>query len=747
MLKPEGMSEAEEERWAIETLSKCIQRRKAAQAFVAAVEQAKKMFLDPDALAAGASDNPLYSAAAMHIRGSLLHSEEVKAALTESWESLVPDDVAEMSREEYFTMMRKLYLFGAIEARDADLDPDDAISSAGKDWEVDSGGRDGLTREAFDRCWFQLADLNTEEVDADVYADWIRLTVSKLTYPTSDSPEEKEPSSSRSGSPAPEGSSPRADPEAPAATLTARRRRPKRGECVWRSDSDMIRELRDACVEEGTATEQEVESQLIVWEKQHSNFFADEFRVSYGAWEEGLEQRRRVKRREIDLEAQAAAKRRGRKGGIFMQRDSTTSRSAAEESGGGGRRGMNEVLLRQAALATSPSPTHEDEHGEGDAESLRGGGVSSPVAFAPAPARPLTPPPPPPPPLPPPLPPPPPVSARSAAVMSKRLGELTGPSAAPAPKDPNAEAAARAKAQAKAKTEAKAASTVMALEAALRRSPPDVPTLREALGSLDLEGMDDEGSPRGDDENASSRSHLRSLIPADLIARAISAVRQADEEEEARAVAEHAEAAGAPAPAPAEDLAAAGGDEDLGEGLGEEAEDDGLGSLFTRVRPISRPNSREALAPRDPRDPPQRVLLLANPPGPEAFAPAASSPRPSSRQRSPSSRPPVNPPAPRVSLMATTADSQHDDRDPRYEKRSASWKPAPDGWADWLARLAMFPMARPHGIPHPLASRCVHPALLASSERRPHTSASPYNLRMHGWSVRRRCPRSCGPGR
>lgn len=87
-------------RWAIDLLSASIARRKSAQAWKAAIAKAKEMFLDTEAMAAGAEDSPLYSASALHIRGSLKHTEEVQAALSDVWAGLIPEGCKMMTRTD-----------------------------------------------------------------------------------------------------------------------------------------------------------------------------------------------------------------------------------------------------------------------------------------------------------------------------------------------------------------------------------------------------------------------------------------------------------------------------------------------------------------------------------------------------------------------------------------------------------------------------------------------------------------------
>jgi hypothetical protein len=42
-----------------------------------------------------------------------------------------------------------------------------------EDWLADAGGADTLSEEAFKMCWFQLADVHTETISADDYAECV----------------------------------------------------------------------------------------------------------------------------------------------------------------------------------------------------------------------------------------------------------------------------------------------------------------------------------------------------------------------------------------------------------------------------------------------------------------------------------------------------------------------------------------------------------------------------------------------
>ena len=56
----------------------------------------------------------------------------------------------------------QVFLFALIDSSEAGLDAEDCISTAFQDWQVDSGGADALSHDAFGRSWFQMADLNVQ---------------------------------------------------------------------------------------------------------------------------------------------------------------------------------------------------------------------------------------------------------------------------------------------------------------------------------------------------------------------------------------------------------------------------------------------------------------------------------------------------------------------------------------------------------------------------------------------------------
>ena len=50
-----------------------------------------------------------------------------------------------------------------------------------RSWLADSEGADELNEKQLKDCWFQLADVHTESIDADEYAEWVRDVINTIT--------------------------------------------------------------------------------------------------------------------------------------------------------------------------------------------------------------------------------------------------------------------------------------------------------------------------------------------------------------------------------------------------------------------------------------------------------------------------------------------------------------------------------------------------------------------------------------
>jgi hypothetical protein len=162
--------------------------RAATEQWIGAVTKLRHSFIDKKAEAAGALDNPLYSNSALAARDALRNTPEVIAALDEAWNACIRasgrPDATGLTREEYFVMSRKIYL--AIKCLDADDDisVDDVLEAAEEDWLEDSEGKAELSEQAFKTCWFQLADVHVDDIDASEYSDWIREIITEMTMTT-----------------------------------------------------------------------------------------------------------------------------------------------------------------------------------------------------------------------------------------------------------------------------------------------------------------------------------------------------------------------------------------------------------------------------------------------------------------------------------------------------------------------------------------------------------------------------------
>ena len=73
-------------------------------------------------------------------------------------------------------MHRKLVL-----ALDPSTPPSEAVETAEEDWGRDSEGEEGLDKERFCWCWFELADVWTETMEAAEYETFLTRTMSMIT--------------------------------------------------------------------------------------------------------------------------------------------------------------------------------------------------------------------------------------------------------------------------------------------------------------------------------------------------------------------------------------------------------------------------------------------------------------------------------------------------------------------------------------------------------------------------------------
>ena len=77
-----------------------------------------------------------------------------------------------LTREEYMQVFSRIF---TVMVED-DFDPDEAMSTAEEDWASDAKGGNFMRRSDFLDSLFELADVWTEEIDAQEYADFLNLT-------------------------------------------------------------------------------------------------------------------------------------------------------------------------------------------------------------------------------------------------------------------------------------------------------------------------------------------------------------------------------------------------------------------------------------------------------------------------------------------------------------------------------------------------------------------------------------------
>jgi len=147
------------------------------------LRQLRTLYLDAEAVQAGANSNPLYGDKELLMREALRQDAHVRKALDLAWEACA-QGTSPMNKTAYFAMSRRIYLALHLLSPDtiSTLDPVDCLKSAQRDFDSDCGPKGCLTRSDFDRCWFQLADLYTDEISGMIYGDWIRALVFKISY-------------------------------------------------------------------------------------------------------------------------------------------------------------------------------------------------------------------------------------------------------------------------------------------------------------------------------------------------------------------------------------------------------------------------------------------------------------------------------------------------------------------------------------------------------------------------------------
>ncbi|KAL1526415.1 hypothetical protein AB1Y20_015127 [Prymnesium parvum] len=140
--------------------------------------------LNDKALQEAAADNEWYTEEMIRARDKLRLHSDVVCALERAWQRIRATIGGELlDHEAYITMSRKIYLALKAEAGEGDFDPEDCLGDVEEDWQEDSGGKAHLGGGDFYKCWFQLADLNTLDVSAEEYAEFIDNLIDAICLP------------------------------------------------------------------------------------------------------------------------------------------------------------------------------------------------------------------------------------------------------------------------------------------------------------------------------------------------------------------------------------------------------------------------------------------------------------------------------------------------------------------------------------------------------------------------------------
>ena len=138
---------------------------------------------DETARQAGAERNPLYTPEMLVKRDQLRTNPVVTDALHAAWERFkeARGDGDCIYWPMYQAMCRKIYILFKIQRREHYLEPTDALDEIQRDWPVDSGGKEHMTKDDFCLCFFQLADVHTDDVEAASYANLVKSVCEGIT--------------------------------------------------------------------------------------------------------------------------------------------------------------------------------------------------------------------------------------------------------------------------------------------------------------------------------------------------------------------------------------------------------------------------------------------------------------------------------------------------------------------------------------------------------------------------------------
>ena len=140
-------------------------QRKALERIRHRLPELRQDYLNTIACKAGTNQNEWYSDENILLREALREHPRVQEAIAHAWNAC-SQGKQRIDRLNYFAMTRRLYLAVLYaESRGSGKsfqpDPADAMATAEKDFNTDSGGKEHLTRADFERCLFELADLYT----------------------------------------------------------------------------------------------------------------------------------------------------------------------------------------------------------------------------------------------------------------------------------------------------------------------------------------------------------------------------------------------------------------------------------------------------------------------------------------------------------------------------------------------------------------------------------------------------------
>lgn len=113
---------------------------------------------------AGAAQNEWYADEMLREREALRSEESVQAAMQLAWERLgmmrgcSRGLESRVSRAEYTTLCRKIYLVLKAWDYEADFDAFDCLQYVASDWAEDARGDDTLDRAAFFNCFFEVRE-------------------------------------------------------------------------------------------------------------------------------------------------------------------------------------------------------------------------------------------------------------------------------------------------------------------------------------------------------------------------------------------------------------------------------------------------------------------------------------------------------------------------------------------------------------------------------------------------------------